>query len=226
MNTIFLDKILLVTNSLVFGFLGILAVHVKFGINTNLSSFKRSEFVLKFFSDCFTREYPFYSYINNFSEILWAVSLTALLFTFFVISKLKGYSTRLRNLFIASAILVFLLMIDDLFRVTLIAQIYLGVPKLISYSLYGLLAILYIVSVSRYVGNRNFYLLVTSVGLLGLSSLFDLLPLNGQTVPVFLEEGTELIGLVNLCFYFLKLSVNELDKLANEVTVGNLDKAC
>ncbi|MGD2183437.1 hypothetical protein [Lusitaniella coriacea] len=185
-------------------FLGF-TVYVKFGSGEN---WRRAENVVRLFSDCFSREQPFSSYLNNFSEILWSLTVG---FCLFCLALLRFFhpQRRINSFLLYSTALIALLMLDDLFRFSLILALFLGVPKLLMYVLYGIAFLFLGFYFKRKVVSTPYGILIAGLFLFVFSNTVDLLPLQGQATPVVLEEGSKLLGLLNLTYYYWSVCWSE-----------------
>ncbi|MBE9118790.1 hypothetical protein IQ249_23150 [Lusitaniella coriacea LEGE 07157] len=100
-------------------------------------------------------------------------------------------------------------MIDDLFRVSLILALFLGVPKLLMYVLYGIAFLFLGFYFNRKLVSTPYGILIAGLFLFVFSNTVDLLPLQGQATPVVLEEGSKLLGLLNLTYYYWSVCWSE-----------------
>ncbi|NER95471.1 MAG: hypothetical protein F6J86_16800 [Symploca sp. SIO1B1] len=118
---------------------------------------------------------------------------------------------RLTNHFIfCSAVILAILLIDDIFRITLIGYEFFGIPKLFTSLVYGTVIIAYSILFRRKIASTPYLLLLIAFGLFVISSLVSSLSLPGQGTPAMLEDGTKLLALVNLAYYFWYVCQNEV----------------
>ncbi|NEP57007.1 MAG: hypothetical protein F6K31_08285 [Symploca sp. SIO2G7] len=183
----------------------LLTVYVKLGGESG----HRSQLIVQLFAEPFTSQRPLQSYLTNLSEILWCFSLAICSFSIGLISHIRP--KRPFNRFIlCSALILAILLIDDIFRITLIANSFLGIPKLFTSLVYGTAIIVYSLFFRRKIASTPYLLLLIAFGLFVISSLVSSLPLPGQGTPTMLEDGTKLLALVNLAYYFWYVCQNEV----------------
>ena len=145
--------------------------------------------------------HPYSGVLTGVSEILWCLPAIVCAFSLGLINR--GQSRRhTKRFLLASALLLSVLSIDDRFRLTLILVIYFGVPKLAMLSIYGIAAVLYAKAFWGRLRTTPYALLIVAAVLFAVSSLVDLLHLPGQGTPAMLEDGTKLLGNLNLALYF------------------------
>lgn len=155
--------------------------------------------VVLLFSDPFLSR-PFYTgFFTNVSEVLWCIALGICLFSAGVAHSMTG---RSQAFLLATALVIFALLLDDLQRLTLILRDSLGVPKVVMYGLYTLGVAAYLGRFGRWIRRESPYpLLVLMAVMFVISATTDLLPNDLQGTAAMLEDGTKLIGLVNLVMY-------------------------
>lgn len=84
--------------------------------------------------------------------------------------------------------------------------------KLSVYSLYGLLLLFY-AWLFRYTIRQTPYIpLLVSFCLFGFSSAIDITPITSRGIHAMLEDGTKLVGLINLTIYFWWICQQEIKK--------------
>ena len=107
---------------------------------------------------------------------------------------------------------------DDRFRLTLILCVYFGsyqFVKMTVYSLYGLLLIFYAWLFRSTIRLTPYIPLLISFCLFGFSSAIDITPMSSRGIHAMLEDGTKLIGLINLTIYFWYVCQREIKKSIN-----------
>ncbi|NET31641.1 MAG: hypothetical protein F6K19_06525 [Cyanothece sp. SIO1E1] len=192
-------------NSIIVLTLLLAAIYIKYGSLLEPEYWRRAEDVVRMFSDCFTREQPLYSVLNNCTEILWASATSVCLFSWAIIKSLSR-GIHIRRFLLYSFVLLLIWMIDDVFRVTLISNIFLGFPKALSYSIYAAVLIGYYLHFRKHIMETSYYLLIIGSSLFVFSNMIDLSSWQGQALPIFLEEAMKLIGLANLTCYYWSIS--------------------
>ena len=163
-------------------------------------------------------EDPFYfgifylGWFTSISEILWCTAIAICLFSAFLLPA----SNRRFPVFLGvSALIMLLLFFDDRFRLTLILCNFFGtckVVKLSVYTVYGLLLISYAWLFRRTIRQTPYIPLLISFCLFGFSSAIDVTPINSRGIHAMLEDGTKLVGLINLTIYFWWICQQEIKK--------------
>ncbi|MEA5463857.1 hypothetical protein [Leptothoe sp. PORK10 BA2] len=161
------------------------------------------ELLITLFSEPYTL--PYEGILTEISEIVWCFPIAL---CFFTASLLRH--TKLRQYLICLSLLLTLLLMDDAFRVTLILHILLSVPKMVSYGLYVVFGVAIATYFHRTIRQTPYRWLCLATGLMGISALADLTPIPGIGTPIMLEDGTKLLGLVNLTIYVWQSSKSAL----------------
>lgn len=154
------------------------------------------------FSDPFSIRTFYFGWFTGISEIFWSIAIVVCLFTTFLLPRTES---RTKNFFLVSSLLMTLLYFDDRFRLTLILVVFFGaytMVKAIVYSIYGLLLILYGWRFRRKISKTPYFPLLLAGFLFAFSSVIDITPIRSMGTHAMLEDGTKLIGLLNLTFYF------------------------
>ena len=138
--------------------------------------------------------------LTEMSEILWCFPIAICFFSRNLLPNLAPYRDTRRYLLRLGALLITLLL-DDVFRLTLLLNFYIGWPKILSYVLYGCLACLIAFRYWRTITQTPYIFLVLSVIFLLTSSAVEFLPVRGIGTPILLEDGSKLLGLLNLSIY-------------------------
>ncbi|MBD2744097.1 hypothetical protein [Coleofasciculus sp. FACHB-1120] len=181
----------------------VLSVYAKF--------FGKGQGIEFLFADPFSIRRPYYGLLTSVSEVLWCLSGTVCLFSFTLLNTI--YPNRKANLFVlCSAIGIFVLLADDLFRITLILRDVARIPKGVMYLVYGTGAIAYGLCFWRKLLSTPYVLLIVASILFGISGLVDTLHIQGHGAPVMLEDGTKLLGILNIAFYFWHVCRQEIIK--------------
>lgn len=155
----------------------------------------------RLFKEPFSIKYPYLGFLVLASEILWGATGAICLFTFVVLRHVSPTSLCQRFL-LCSGLVTTLLVFDDTFRVTTWLSVTHSVPKLLSYVVYGLAAIAIGITFHPTI-RKTPYLLLALAGLLFcFSAGVDLLALPGQGMPAMLEDGSKLLGIINISLYY------------------------
>lgn len=164
------------------------------------------------FSDPFYFSIFYLGWFTSISEILWCTAIAICLFSAWLLPK----SSRRFQIFLgASAVVMLMLFFDDRFRLTLILCVFFSTCKLVKlsvYSIYGLLLISYAWLFRRTIRQTPYIPLLVSFCLFGFSSAIDIVPISSRGIHAMLEDGTKLVGLINLTIYFWWICQEEIKK--------------
>ena len=161
------------------------------------------ELLTTLFSEPYT--IPYEGILTEVSEIVWCFPIALCLFTASLLQR-----HQLRQYLICVGIFLGLLLLDDAFRITLILHFLLDMPKGIMYGAYGIGAGAIALYFWRTIITTPYRLLLLASGLLIISAAADFLPISGIGTPIMLEDGTKLLGLVNLTLYIWRLTQQAL----------------
>ena len=154
------------------------------------------------FSDPFSTGIYYLGWFTGISEIMWCSSIAICIFSGILLPS----SNRQFKIFLfGSSLVMLLLFFDDRFRSTLILCAFFGTCKIIKlsvYSFYGLVLIGYAWFFRHTIRQTPYIPLLVSFFLFGFSSAIDITPISSRGVHAMLEDGTKLIGLINLTIYF------------------------
>ncbi len=164
------------------------------------------------FSDPFYTGMFYLGWFTSISEIMWCAAISISLFSAIL---LPPSNRRFKIFLFASALVMLLLFFDDRFRLTLILCAFFGtckVVKLSVYSLYGLVLICYAWLFNKTIRQTPYIPLLLSFCLFGFSSAIDITPISSRGIHAMLEDGTKLVGLINLTIYFWWICQQEIKK--------------
>ena len=164
------------------------------------------------FSDPFYFSIFYLGWFTSISEILWCTAIAICLFSAFLLPQ---SSHRFQMFLWASAAVMLLLFFDDRFRLTLVLCVLFNTCKLVKlsvYSLYSLLLVFYAWLFRRTIRATPYIPLLTSFCLFGFSSVIDIAPITSRGIHAMLEDGTKLVGLINLTIYFWWICQQEIKK--------------
>ncbi len=175
--------------------------------------------VEKLFSDPFDSSNFYLGWLTSLSEIFWCVAISICVFSIALLSQnhhnvaYKAVNDRkhTQKFLLVSALLMSLLYIDDRFRLTLIICDFFHANLKPAIGLfYGSLLILYAKQWWWKIRTTTYFPLLICFCLFGLSSYADIVPLQSRGASAMLEDGTKLIGLINLTFYFWYVCSREI----------------
>ena len=164
------------------------------------------------FSDPFYVGMFYLGWFTSISEIMWCVAIAISLFSAIL---LPPANRRFKIFLFVSALIMLLLFFDDRFRLTLILCAFFGTCKLVKlsdYSLYGLVLIFYAWIFRGTIRHTPYIPLLLSFCLFGFSSAIDITPISSRGIHAMLEDGTKLVGLINLTIYFWWICQHEIKK--------------
>lgn len=144
---------------------------------------------------------PYEGILTEVSEIVWCFPIALCFFTASLVSHRK-----LRNYLICVSILLALLLLDDAFRITLILHFLLSIPKVLPYTLYVVIGILILTYFQYTILQTPYRWLILAIGLMSISAISEFIPIPGIGTPIMLEDGSKLLGLVNLTIYIWRLA--------------------
>ena len=171
---------------------------------------RKGEGIENLFSDPFNTQTFYLGWFTGISEILWCAAIAICLFTTFLLPPPNRQS---KSFFLVSALLMALLYFDDRFRLTLILVAFFGAytkVKAVVYSIYGSLLILYGWKFWRRISKTPYLPLLVAFFLFAFSSAIDITPMTSRGAHAMLEDGTKLIGLINLALYFWYVCYGEV----------------
>lgn len=196
--------VLIWSNALAIVFLSLLSIYAKIK--------SKGSGIENLFSDPFYFNVFYAGWLTSISEIFWCSAISICLFTSFLLPK----SNRFFQVFLwGSSMVMLLLFFDDRFRFTLLLCAFFGTCKIIKlsvYSIYGLILISYAFIFGRTIRQTPYIPLLVSFLLFGFSSAIDIAPIGGRGIRAMLEDGTKLIGLINLTIYFWWICQQEIKK--------------
>lgn len=195
---------LIALNILAIIFLSILGVYARIQ--------GKEQGLVKLFSDPFSSHYFYVGWLTGFSEITWCIAIAICLFTCTLLPRFH----RRQVFFLSSGLLMTLLYIDDRFRLTLILSAFFGSylkVKTTIYLAYGGLLLAYGKRFWFIISQTPYFPLILAFFLFGFSCAADISPISNQAFHAMLEDGTKLIGLINLTVYFWYVCYSEIRKL-------------
>ena len=144
---------------------------------------------------------PYEGILTEVSEIVWCFPIALCFFTASLVNHRK-----LRHYLTSVSILLTLLLLDDAFRVTLILHFVLSIPKVLPHTLYACFGILILICFKHTILQTPYRWLILAIGLMSISAISEFVPIPGVGTPIMLEDGSKLLGLVNLTIYIWRLA--------------------
>ena len=154
---------------------------------------------------------PYYGLFSNIGIFLWFGTAAILLFSgtiLFSVNKSHKYSKFL----LSFGCLTFLLVIDDFFMLhEKVFPDFLKISEKKTFLAYGIIIIYLLLKFRDTIFDNHFTVFVIAISLLFLSITVDqILPASSfifkQDDIYFFEDSLKLIGIISWCFYFIKIS--------------------
>ena len=145
------------------------------------------------------------------ANALWGLSAAVCAFSSGLLRHLHPRH-RVDWFLLGPAIGIAVILIDQIYRITISLVMNAGVPKVLLAMIYGIATLVYIVAFWRRLRTTPYLLLFAAVGLLIISRVVDLLKIAvpGAPTRMLLEDGTKLLGLLNLALYWWLVSQQEV----------------
>jgi hypothetical protein len=154
---------------------------------------------------------PFTGVTSNIGVLLWCATSAICLFTAAV---LRRRTSGMAPFLLSSGLFTLVLLLDDLFLFhEVVFPVYLAVPEVVLYVLYGVFMLALLVRFFRLIGQTEFELLLLALAYFGLSLLLDIvLALLHRRLPghLLLEDGFKLLGIVFWAAYFVRASFHSI----------------
>ena len=164
------------------------------------------------FSDPFYVGIYYLGWFTSISEIMWCSAIAVCLFSGIL---LPAVNRQFKVFLFSSSLVMLILFLDDRFRSTLILCAFFGTCKLVKlsvYSIYGLVIIFYAWFFRHTIRQTPYIPLLISFFLFAFSSAIDIAPISSRGIHAMLEDGSKLIGLINLTIYFWWICHQEIKK--------------
>ncbi len=161
---------------------------------------------------------PYYGLFSNIGIFLWSATAAILLFSGTVL--LSVHRTHKYSKFLLSfGSLTLLLVIDDFFMLhEKVLPYFFNISEKVIFIIYGIIIIYSFFQFRNIIFKNHFPTFVIAIGFLFLSIVIDqILPTNtfifkkGDTY--FFEDSLKLIGIISWCFYFIKISGEQVISL-------------
>lgn len=156
---------------------------------------------------------PFYiGFFSNVGVMLWCGSAVICMFTWRLLPNAEQ-TKNVRAFLLASSLLSFLLLFDDLFMMhEEVYPVYFGIPENAVYLFYLNLALIYAVVFREIIVKSEYVFLILAALLIGVSTVIDTMPMP---IPEdsFLEDTFKLFGIVSWFLFFARYSYSELKKV-------------
>lgn len=179
-------------NGVTLAFFVVLTIYVKF--------WSDGKVVERLFSAPFDREFPYFGMLITASNLLLCLSASICTFSVVLIKDFR--STHKINSFLAGfALILSVILLDRMFRFTVILMSFGRLLKLAMFLLYGLTAIGYASRFRQKLIATPYFLLLGAIALLVFGAIVDLTGIEGHGTPAMLEEGSTLLATLNIAIY-------------------------
>lgn len=153
--------------------------------------------------------------LQKIRVILWSASMSICFFSYLVI-KVYSNSSRVAKFIFYSAILTFLLFIDDYFQIHSAFRLILHIQNTFVYLAYAIYVLYVIYRFKEIIMSSEYKILILACILLGLAVILDLLSdtklITSGKEEVF-EASFKLFGVVTWTIYFVKYCFDNLKVL-------------
>ncbi|MBT3190399.1 MAG: hypothetical protein HN736_11285 [Anaerolineae bacterium] len=171
-------------------FLILIVAVTSYYLNIPISHFTRDPLAI-------TGGHPFLGFISNIGVILWSFSVAICFFSYVLLKTSKKPHDVLRYIMFGGFISLVLLL-DDLFMLhENIYPKYFGVSEKITFILYGVLVLFYLVKFRKIIIETDFIFLLLALFFSMLSILVDLLPDSLLLWHHLYEDGSKFFGVVS-----------------------------
>ncbi|MBE9177884.1 hypothetical protein IQ268_04710 [Oculatella sp. LEGE 06141] len=179
-------------NGAAVGFFVLLTVYVKL--------WSDGKVIERLFSPPFNQEFPYFGMLITASNLL--LCLSASICTFSVVLIKDSRSRGKINWFLAGfALILSVILLDRMFRFTVILVSLGSLLKLAMFLLYGVAAVGYASVFRHKLLSTPYAVLLGAVALLVFGAIVDLTQLDGHGLPAMLEEGSTLLAMINIAIY-------------------------
>lgn len=165
--------------------------------------------------------HPLTGFVSNIGAVIWSFSLAVSIFTY-VLLKTNEARNNL-NFILLGGIISLIMLLDDFFMLhENIFPVYVGIDEKITFSLYGILALFYLIKFRKKIMETAFAFLLLAGLFFMLSVFIDL-----QSEPIgkwhyLFEDGLKLLGIVSWFAYQFTVCLNEINSAISEA--GKISK--
>lgn len=195
------SRLVLLLNGLVVALFLALTIYVKF--------WSSGEVIEILFGAPFNRDYPYYGMLTTTSNLLLCMSTAISLFSVALLRRLHP-KRKLDWFLLWAALILGIIMVDRVFRLTIILYVFQDVRKIMMFVLYGSTALLYGSVFRRRLLSTPYLLVVGAFALLIFGGFVDLAKLPGQGTPAMLEDGSTFLATLNMTLYVWLVCRREL----------------
>ena len=168
---------------------------------------------------------PFVGIVSNIGVLLWCVSASICLFTFFSIIKRRNNQLNEDTLFLLFfGLTTSILLLDDLFLIhEFIGPRILNIPEKQIYVFYGMIVLFGIVRFKKVILQNEWVILSLSFSFFALSVAIDIFgSLPYIPSSTFVEDSFKLLGIVSWVCYFVLASFKIEKNTVNSKSINHL----
>jgi len=158
------------------------------------------------------------SLLTNVFQILCTIPVILCLFSWALLRTIKPLN-QTTNFLLISTILTGSFLLLEFFRLHVHLQ-KLGVPKVITAIILGIIAIGYGLIFWRVIQSTPYFLLLTSMGLMFIVVIVDSLKLRGDGIPSLLEGVPKLFSEINVVLYYWEFCFREVKRTMTNSVEG------
>ena len=152
----------------------------------------------------------YFGFLSNIGILIWTAASSICMFTFLLLSNAQQLAGS-RSFFLYSSLLTLFLLLDDLFMMhEKVFPLYLNVNEKIILALYPIFISSFLLFQRKLILNSPYLVLLSALGFLGLSMVFDILFPNQTPAGYLLEDGFKFTGMIGWFYYFLQVSFSTL----------------
>ncbi|WP_414624361.1 hypothetical protein [Calothrix sp. CCY 0018] len=161
---------------------------------------------------------PYYGLFSNIGIFLWSATAAILLFSGTVLFSVKQ-SHKYSKFLLSFGSFTLLLVIDDFFMLhEKIFPYYLKISEKMTFLAYGIIFIYLVLKFRDTILDNHFTIFAIAISFLFLSITVDqILPTDSfifqKDDTYFFEDSLKLIGIISWCFYFIKISGEQVISL-------------
>lgn len=156
---------------------------------------------------------PEVAFLTRTFQLLCTIPVITCALTFAVLSSIRPQHPQNKFIFYAAWVTGGFL-INEIYRVH-IHLLYLGVPKLLTCSVYALVGLGFGYIFRKQIAKTPYFLLMTGLVLLIIGVFFDAVPVSRESVNTFLEGVPKLFSEINIALYFWYVCYRELRGLGH-----------
>ncbi|MBD2462917.1 hypothetical protein H6G89_17900 [Oscillatoria sp. FACHB-1407] len=156
--------------------------------------------VERLFGAPFYADHPYFGALTTLSNLLLCTTVAICGFSSVLLSQLHPRH-KVDWFLVCSAGVIGLILLDRVFRITIILYVFEDIRKIVMFLFYGGISLIYGRVFWRRVLKTPYVLLLGTGGLLVFGAVVDMTPIPGEGTPAMLEDGSTLLATLNLMIY-------------------------